>query len=262
MYRDAFHWTKAWFISHCAASFCQTWWNWDSSALQLRLQSISEQPRQLLFVTQDPKEMSIFHPSRMENCKLDFDTRDKFTVAVVASKIVLLLFTALREAAKWTNHKLHIRHLRSTWTSRMSSCEVRRWPYWCHLWTQCVSSRFDWGLHNILAWLQLPRRDQHPSSCLICRSRAGPHLRDTTHISCNYRPSLLRKIHLLLISSSSSSLFLWELIRQTPPTCREMNAESGNYQCTNGHWKIILTQRFTHTLTQTRECRAVLPVVE
>lgn len=60
----------------------------------------SEQRRQLLFVTQDPKEMSIFHPSSMENCRLDFDTRDKFTVAVVASKIASLLFTASREAAK------------------------------------------------------------------------------------------------------------------------------------------------------------------
>lgn len=69
-------------------------------ALQPRLHSVSEQRRQLLFLTQDPKEMSIFHPSRMENCRLDFDTSDKFTVAVVASKIASLLFTALREAAK------------------------------------------------------------------------------------------------------------------------------------------------------------------
>lgn len=75
----------------------------------------SEQRRQLLFVTQDPKEMSIFHPSSMENCRLDFDTRDKFTVAVVASKIASLLFTASREAAKWTNHKHPPRISRQLW---------------------------------------------------------------------------------------------------------------------------------------------------
>lgn len=65
----------------------------------LRLQSVAEQQRQLQFVPQDPKEMSIFHPYRMENCWLDFDARNKFTVAVVACKIVSLLFTALWEAA-------------------------------------------------------------------------------------------------------------------------------------------------------------------
>lgn len=60
-------------------------------------------------------------------------------------------------------------------------------------------SLFDWQLHEILCWLQIPRREQHPRSQLVRESWAELHFYDTAHISCNYRPSLLKKIVVIII---------------------------------------------------------------
>lgn len=57
-------------------------------------------------------------------------------------------------------------------------------------------SLFDWQQHKILAWLQFPRREQQPRSNLVRRSWARLHL---CNISCNYRPSLLKKIIIIII---------------------------------------------------------------
>lgn len=203
--------------------------------------------------------MSIFHPSRMENCRLDFDTRDKFTVAVVASKIASLLFSALREAAKWTNHK-HRRESATTWC-----------PHGLHgcLHVRCIADHTDviyvpsvcpLSLTDgcIKFWLGFSSPGGINAPAPASGAGAEPDFTYATRLTLAiitdpvYWGKSSSSSSSLSSSSSSSLLLLWELDRQTPPTCREMNAESGYYKCTNGHWKIILTQRFTHTYTDQR----------
>lgn len=68
----------------------------NSKAFQSHKNNYSLCPRTL-------KKMPIFHPSRMENCRLDFDTRDKFTVDVVASKIAPVIYCYLSLCAMSRN---------------------------------------------------------------------------------------------------------------------------------------------------------------
>lgn len=113
---------------------------------------------------------------------------------------------------------------------------------------QVVSfSLFDWQQHKILAWLPFPRREQQPR-CVA--PELGFHYAIGLTLAVITAPVYWRK------SSSSSLSLLWELDMQTQcppphvpralPACREMRVKSANYKYTNGHWKILLTQRFTH----------------
>lgn len=252
----------------------------DAEETILQLRSFSEQLKQLQFVPQDPKKV---HFPPFQDGKLQVWFWCERQIHVVASKIASLLFMAVCEEAKWTHQKhLHSAgndskfwyNIYNTWDAHVKKMQCKEnlypmylfmwyahlWPFQCHLLDTKKKKNPVCVLLSV--WLTAAL---NISLALVPQEGARAQVKPCTRLHLWLTLAVITVYWRKSSSSSSSSSLLWEVdaspVLHPSATCREMMGKICKLQIHKWALKNYLKAEI-HTLTHTREHRAVLPVVE